>query len=325
MGKAWTETLKSYLEELNQTHVDGEYQRLTRFFKEEGSRQKEAERWQREREQLQSRGAIPHTVKTIAKPLYTVTFGAGDQAQEVEAAVALHQQFAYRLGNETYLQENQRIQKIRMRREGDDWAFLWPWGWYFEQHHLQDLPPIPPAKPEEPQIEEIVSRPVRGSYDRARAVAYAERYWNSYNPAYIRFENDCTSFISQCLHAGGIPMIRTNNRSQGWWYRGGAKPSWSYSWAVANSLYLLLRSGKAPMHAVQRAHPSQLQIGDVICYDFDGDGRWQHNTMVVAKDSQGMPLVNAHTTNSRMRYWAYMDSTAYTQKIRYAFFHIRGS
>ena len=322
MGKAWTETLKSYLEELNQTYVDGEYQRLSRFFKEQGSRQKEAERWRREREQLEARGAIPHTVKTIVKPLYTATFGSGDQ---VEAAVVLYQQLAYRLGKETYLQENQRIQKIGMKREGDDWAFLWPWGWYFEQHHLQDLPPVPPPRPPEPEIEEIVSRQVRGGYDRARAVAYAERYWNSYNPAYIRFENDCTSFISQCLHAGRIPMVQTNSRSQGWWYRGGAKPNWSYSWAVANSLYLLLRSGKAPMHAVQREHPSQLQLGDVICYDFDGDGRWQHNTIVVAKDSQGMPLVNAHTTNSRMRYWAYMDSTAYTQKIRYAFFHIRGS
>ena len=39
-------------------------------------------------------------------------------------------------------------------------------------------------------------------------------------------------------------------------------------------------------------------IGDVICYDWDGNGHFQHNTVVVAKDPHGMPLVNAHTTNS---------------------------
>lgn len=63
-------------------------------------------------------------------------------------------------------------------------------------------------------------------------------------------------------------------------------------------------------------------MGDVICYDFEGDGRWNHTTIVVAKDADGMPLVNANTYNSRMRYWAYEDSTAYTPNMKYAFFHI---
>ncbi|MFL6556136.1 MAG: amidase domain-containing protein, partial [Bacillus sp. (in: firmicutes)] len=36
-------------------------------------------------------------------------------------------------------------------------------------------------------------------YNRLKAVQYAERWWNSYNPAYKKFENDCTNFISQCL------------------------------------------------------------------------------------------------------------------------------
>lgn len=325
-GKPWKDTLKSYLAEMNRTYADGEYQRLSRFFKDEENKKREAARWQREREQREARGAIPLSVKMVAKPLYTATFGANDQEQEVEAAISLYHQLVYQLGADTYLQENQRVQKIRMKWQGDEWAFLWPWGWYFEQHHLQDLPPVPEQKtPQSDQVQEVSMRPVQGGYDRAQAVAYAEKYWNTYNPAYIPFENDCTNFISQCLYAGRIPMIYANSRSQGWWYRGGAKPNWSFSWAVANSLYLLLRSGKAPMYAVQMGHPSQLQPGDVICYDFDGDGKWQHNTIVVAKDSQGMPLVNAHTSNSRMRYWEYRDSTAYTPNIRYAYFHIRGT
>lgn len=39
-------------------------------------------------------------------------------------------------------------------------------------------------------------------YERMRAVQYAERWWNEFNPDYYKFTDDCTNFISQCLHAG---------------------------------------------------------------------------------------------------------------------------
>ncbi|MGD8192842.1 amidase domain-containing protein [Brevibacillus ginsengisoli] len=158
-------------------------------------------------------------------------------------------------------------------------------------------------------------------YNRVKAVEYANAHWNHPNPAFHTFEVDCTNFVSQCLYAGGIPMIYTNNQGSGWWYTGN---SWSWSWSVANALYLLLKSGKAPFYARQMEAPNELQIGDVICYDFDGNGHWQHNTFVVAHDENGMPLVNARTYDSTHRYWEYTDSTAYTPNIQYAFFHIYG-
>lgn len=155
-------------------------------------------------------------------------------------------------------------------------------------------------------------------YNRERAVSYAHKYWNSHNPAYRYFStNDCTNFISQCLYAGGFPMIK-GHRGQGWWYKQGNPDSWSYSWAVANSLYWFLRNRTQPVSRVQ-----DLQIGDVICYDFEGDGRWNHNTIVTSKDANGEAYVNAHTNNSQNRYWKYEDSAAWTPQIRYAFFHIR--
>lgn len=49
-------------------------------------------------------------------------------------------------------------------------------------------------------------------------------------------------------------------------------------------------------------------IGDVICYDWEGDGRFNHNTIVTAYDADGQPLVNAHTQNSLHRRWEYRDS-----------------
>ncbi|MBM7660207.1 hypothetical protein JOC85_000974 [Bacillus mesophilus] len=156
-------------------------------------------------------------------------------------------------------------------------------------------------------------------YDRREAVRYAEKWWDSYNPEYEKFEVDCTNFISQCLHAGGAPMTGYSNRGKGWWMKNG---SWSYSWSVAHALRRYLPNAKSGLRAVEKESASDLTLGDVICYDFEGDGRYNHNTIVVAKDSNNMPLVNAHTYNSRMRYWEYTDSSAYTPNIKYAFLHI---
>lgn len=173
---------------------------------------------------------------------------------------------------------------------------------------------------ETPNIDDIsTDERVTFFYDRLQAVKYAERWWNDYNPAFRKFDVDCTNYISQCLHAGDAPMIGYPNRSNGWWMR---NTNWSYSWTVANSLRWYLPGAKRGIRAKQVSDPGELKLGDVICYDFQGDGRFDHTTIVTAKDANDMPLVNAHTANSRMRYWAYEDSTAYTPNIKYKFLHI---
>jgi hypothetical protein len=183
---------------------------------------------------------------------------------------------------------------------------------------------IPALDFQEDSFRDSIERVTKGDhivfkYDRLKAVQYAERWWNSYNPAYIKFENDCTNFISQCLRAGGAPMRGYPNRGNGWWMQNN---NWSYSWAVAHSLKNYLANSKIGLRAKEVSSPDQLTYGDVICYDFEGDGRFNHNTIVVAKDAYNMPLVNAHTYNSRMRYWAYEDSSAYTPNIKYKFYTI---
>jgi hypothetical protein len=157
------------------------------------------------------------------------------------------------------------------------------------------------------------------AYDRREAVRYAELWWDDYNPEYRKFTNNCTNFVSQCLRAGGASMSGHSDRSKGWWYR---SANWSYSWSVAHALRWHLSGSKSGLRGVERESAVELEPGDVICYDFDGDGRWQHTTIVVAKDANGEPLVNAQTANSRMRYWKYEDSTAWTPNIKYKFFHI---
>lgn len=159
----------------------------------------------------------------------------------------------------------------------------------------------------------------RLTYNRLEAVKYAEVWWNDYNPAFRKFSVDCTNFVSQCLLAGGAPMRGEPNREDGWWYE---EMNWSFSWAVAHSLRWYLSGSESGLRGIEVAEASELHPGDVICYDFEGDGRFDHQTIVVAKDEDNMPLVNAHTDNSRHRYWSYEDSAAWTADIKYKFYSI---
>ena len=52
-------------------------------------------------------------------------------------------------------------------------------------------------------------------YNREAAVRYANKWWDSRNPAFPAFDVDCTNFISQCLLAGGAPMHGYPNREVG--------------------------------------------------------------------------------------------------------------
>lgn len=187
--------------------------------------------------------------------------------------------------------------------------------------HLQMLLDTPVLQPlQAVNGSEESSRQGKGRiYNRLQAVRYAELWWNRRNPAFPVVENDCTNYISQCLQAGGITMFGAPIRGRGWWHQ---QTNWSFSWAVANSLrWYLSRSGNI-IGAVERDRADKLVPGDLICYDFEGDGNWNHNTIVTALDPKGQPLVNAHTYDCRSRIWPYADSPAWTKKIQYKYFHI---
>lgn len=220
----------------------------------------------------------------------------------------LHVSFLMKQKNQFYVEEQVIPYQFRLRN-----------GEIIEHSRVEQPRSIKGDKDESLSSEFRNVREHRFSYDRLAAVKYAERWWNSYNPAYRKFDVDCTNYISQCLYAGGAPMRGAPNRGNGWWYQGG---NWSFSWAVAHSLRWYLSGSTQGLKGKEMQSASELIPGDVICYDFEGDGRWNHNTIVVAKDAYGMPLVNAHTSNSRNRYWSYEDSTAYTPNIKYMFFRI---
>jgi hypothetical protein len=113
-------------------------------------------------------------------------------------------------------------------------------------------------------------------------------------------------------------MHRYPSRNKGWWIRGG---TWSFSWSVSHSLRWYLEGSKKGLKAKRVSSPKQLMLGDVIFYDFNGDGRFDHSTIVTGKTGN-TPVVNAHTVSARNRDWRYGNSPAYTPNIKYVFLHI---
>ena len=160
-------------------------------------------------------------------------------------------------------------------------------------------------------------------YNRQLAVNYADQWWNRRNPLFPKFEVNCTNYVSQCLNAGRMPMQFTENVGSGWWCSTGPDFSWSYSWSVAHSLRWFLASPQGQRFVIQAETAMQLEPGDIILYDFDGDGTWQHSAFVAAKRTDGQPLVNANTSDSFHRLWTYSTSPSYSRYIKYLFFHVR--
>ena len=56
------------------------------------------------------------------------------------------------------------------------------------------------------------------NYNAANALAYAKKWWNSYNPKYYNYNKsggDCANFVSQCLIAGGQSLSGCSTDKKG--------------------------------------------------------------------------------------------------------------
>ena len=135
-------------------------------------------------------------------------------------------------------------------------------------------------------------------FSRERAQAYAHRWAFGRNPEYLAFDRlggDCTSFVSQCLLAGGAPEDPTP--LWGWYYRSGndKAPAWS---GVEPFWRFFTRSDREDGLRGVECGPEDLQPGDVIQLSFDGR-RYAHCLLVVGTGRQ--ILVCAHDEDSDFR------------------------
>jgi hypothetical protein len=167
-----------------------------------------------------------------------------------------------------------------------------------------------------------VSAPTTGfaasGYNGAAAAAYADTYWQNYNSTYPSFANsggDCTNFVSQALFAGGITMrLSPPNSGNAAWYMVKTKQRhWSYAapWVDAqdNSIFALQHlAGVTQVASYYGVAPGQTVAdnatqGDIVLYDFNNDGVYDHEAIVVANDGTSWDLVDAHTNNRYHAYW----------------------
>ena len=118
-----------------------------------------------------------------------------------------------------------------------------------------------------------------------KALAYAHRWAFGRNPEYLAFDRlggDCTSFVSQCLLAGGasggpdaavgLVLPPGNDKAPAW---SGVEPFWRF----------FTRSDREDGLRGVECGPEDLQPGDVIQLSFDGR-RYAHCLLVVGTGRQ---------------------------------------
>lgn len=130
---------------------------------------------------------------------------------------------------------------------------------------------------------------VDAAYSYTDAVAYAKKYWSSYNSNYTNYNSlggDCANFVSQCLYAGGVPQ------DSSW------KP-YTSAWVSCSAQ---LNYFKSKGYTVKDyASASDIKPGNPIYY-YD-DSSISHVAICVGYSSDGTPLVAAHNTNHWGHEW----------------------
>lgn len=330
MEQEWKQVLFTYVNQYNQCQIDDRGETRNQIVTDLHFLMERSERTRRLNEWYVSRDAQPLRSETRATLLRTIQ----ETPQQVVVDIQLHSSLFYTKGGMTHREDTIQRQRLTFIRDGEEWVIVSVEQLTVERHPI--LQQVVPSNSTEdmygggtgPYLNAHVlgggagRRPTK--YRREEAVAYADQWWDTENPEFTAFAVNCTNYISQCLFAGGAPIHYTGNRATGWWYKGylNGKEWWSYSWAVSNSLEQMLRTSTWGLRAEVVTRPEQLMLGDVIVYDWDGNGNYEHSTIVTAYDAGGMPLVNANTVSSRHRYWDYKDSYAWQENTKYQFLHI---
>lgn len=139
-------------------------------------------------------------------------------------------------------------------------------------------------------------------YDREKAVSYARRWAMGRNPQFYDYSNiggDCTNFASQVLYAGYGQM--NYKPVFGWYYIDANRKS--PSWTGVNELYNFVVSNRGPGPRGVVVGIDDIEPGDLVQLDFNGDGRFDH-TPVILETGDFTPetiLLAAHSADSLNR------------------------
>ncbi|MDY0913396.1 amidase domain-containing protein [Rathayibacter festucae] len=125
----------------------------------------------------------------------------------------------------------------------------------------------------------------------ASQLDYLQTYWSDYNSAQygVIGGNDCVNFTSQSLIARGWEMDGEWSYSR----TGGYSSAWASS--TAFNSYLAAHPERAtPLTNAQR---SEVKPGDVVQFDWDGSGDWDHTGVVTSVKGDTI-LYSSHTADN---------------------------
>ncbi len=168
-------------------------------------------------------------------------------------------------------------------------------------------------------IVNLSKREINMAYQREKAVQYAHKWAFGRNPAYYNFTGiggDCTSFVSQCIHAGGAPM--NYKKDLGWYYN--SVNSRAPAWSGVQFLYNFLTTNKGVGPKGLLIPLRDIEIGDIIQLSFNGT-TFGHTLMAV---SIGFPvdektvLIATHSDDSD-----YRPLSTYEAAVKYRCLKIR--
>ncbi len=158
------------------------------------------------------------------------------------------------------------------------------------------MPKATPASTSRGAARPVPKKQTSTGYNYAAMAAYAEKYWRNYNPAYRSYNSaggDCTNFISQALKAGGWKdEPGTDSDYRKWWSNSSSQ---SISWVGANEWSWFALNSK---RTTNLANVYQLEVGDILQMDFEGDGSKDHSMITTYKSRAGVPYMTYHSTNT---------------------------
>ena len=143
-------------------------------------------------------------------------------------------------------------------------------------------------------------------YNRTAVVNYIRDWWHARNPKFVNCGKnyDCTNFVSQCLHAGGLPMyyhwmcVKNRNSST---FR------YTRTWTTAESLFdhvltylSTVTVYSATKYSQVEKNISKIESGDLLFFYKYSDQKITH-AAIISKIQNGIVYYGQHSGDARFK------------------------
>ena len=156
-------------------------------------------------------------------------------------------------------------------------------------------------------------------YDKHAAANYALRWGMSFNPEYANHtgQGDCTNFVSQCVHAGGVPMRRPRSvyarpdiyRTNMYWYsvryknyRNAYRRKETTAWTTVKGFFAhwkFKKNTKIIKCKNLEELKKKVDLGDIVQLHSRKEG-WHHSIIISVKESSKI----CYAGHSKRHKWA---------------------